>query len=123
MRLLIVLAALLTSLMRPALASAQAYRVYGSEQFFTIDWAAGQSHGRLVISGYVFNHYGMGARQVRLLIESLDADQHVVDQTIGYVSGDLQAGSRLYFEVPLPRAAAAYRVNVLSWDWKTGHGA
>ena len=47
----------------------------------------------------------------------------VVDTTIGYMQGDVLPGSRAYFEVRLPRAAAAYRVRVLSWDWKTGPGA
>lgn len=123
MRPTIALAALLAVLAPPAVAGAQTYRIYGAEQFFTVEWAAGQSRGRPVISGYVTNHYGMMARQLRLLVESLDTDGKVVDTTIGYMAGDVLPGSRSYFEIRLPHAAVAYRVHVLSWDWKTGHGA
>jgi len=104
-------------------AQAQSYGVYGAEQFFTLEWAAGQSRGRPVISGYVTNHYGFGARNVRLQVEALDADGKVVDTTIGYVPSDVPPlEGRAYFEVRLPQAGAAYRVRVLSWDWKAVPG-
>ena len=123
MRRNIALAALLTALALPVVARAQAYRVYGGEQFFTLDWATETSRGRPVISGYVVNRYGIAAQRMRLLVESLDADGKVLDTTIGYVPGDVPAGSRAYFEVRLPGAAPTYRVSVLSWDWKKGHGS
>jgi hypothetical protein len=44
----------------------------------------------------------------------------VTATTVGYVSGDVLPGARVYFEVPVARAAPAYRVVVLSWDWKGG---
>ena len=119
MRPYVPLAALLAALAAaPPVARAQTYGVYGAEQFFTLEWSPGQTHGRPVISGYVANRYGLAARNMRLLIEALDADDKVVDTTIGYVPFDVLPGSRSYFEVRLPRAAAGYRVRVLSWDWR-----
>jgi hypothetical protein len=113
-------AATLTLLLSTAVAHAQTYRTYGSEAFFAVDWQAGERRGRPVVSGHVVNTYGIAAHYVRLLVESLDAAGQVTGTTVGYVSGDVLPGARMYFEVPVARAAPAYRVVVLSWDWKGG---
>ncbi len=113
-------AATLGVLLSPLAAHAQSYRIYGSEAFFALDWEAGERRGRPVVSGHVVNTYGLVAQQVRLLVESLDAAGQVTATTVGYVSGDVLPGPRVYFEVPVAQAAPAYRVVVLSWDWKGG---
>jgi hypothetical protein len=107
-------------LLSPLAVHAQTYRTYGSEAFFAVDWQAGERRGRPVVSGHVTNTYGIATQYVRLLVESLDAAGQVTGTTIGYVSGDVLPGVRMYFEVPVERAAPAYRVVVLSWDWKGG---
>lgn len=112
--------ATLALLLCPAVAHAQTYRIYGSEAYFAVDWQAGERRGRPVVSGYVVNTYGVTAQNVRLLVERLDTAGQVTATTIGYVGGDVPSGSRVYFEVPVERAAPAYRVVVLSWDWKRG---
>jgi hypothetical protein len=112
--------AALALLSSPAAVHAQTYRTYGSEAYFAIDWQAGERRGRPVVSGHVVNTYGVAAYYVRLLVESLDAAGQVTGTTVGYVSGDVLPGARIYFEVPVARAAPAYRVVVLSWDWKGG---
>lgn len=114
------IAAALALMLSPVVAHAQTYRIYGSEAFFAVDWQAGERRGRPVVSGHVVNTYGIVAQQVRVLVESLDAAGQVTATTIGYVSGDVLPGPRVYFEVPVERAAPAYRVVVLSWDWKGG---
>jgi hypothetical protein len=113
-------AATLALLLSPAVVHAQAYRIYGSEAFFALDWQADERRGRPVVTGHVVNTLGIAAHNVRLLVESLDAAGQVTGTTIGYVSGDVLPGARMYFEVPVARAAPAYRVVVLSWDWKGG---
>ena len=113
---------LLSILAAPAAVTAQSYRVYGAEQFFSVEWAASVARGRPLVSGYVVNKYGLTARQMRVLVESLDASGAVTGATIGYVNADVPPDSRRYFEVPLRVPAASYRVSVLSWDWKMGHG-
>ena len=115
------LAVVVAILLSSAFAQAQSYRIYGSEAFFAVDWQAGERRGRPVVSGHVVNTYGVVAQQVRVLVESLDAAGQVTETTIGYVSGDMLPGPRVYFEVPVARAAPAYRVVVLSWDWRFGH--
>ena len=114
-------AAILALLMSPVVAHAQTYRTYGSEAFFAVAWQQGDRRGRPVVSGHVVNTYGIPTHNVRLLVESLDAAGQVTATTIGYISGDVLPGNRVYFEVPVERAAPAHRVVVLSWDWKQGH--
>ena len=114
------MAATLALLLSSMVAHAQSYRIYGAEAYFAVDWQAGERRGRPVVSGHVVNTYGVSAQNVRVLVESLDAAGQVTATTIGYVSGDVQPGSRVYFEVPVERAAPASRVVVLSWDWKRG---
>ena len=112
--------ATLALLLSSVVVHAQTYRTYGSEAFFAVDWQAGVRRGRPVVSGHVVNTYGLAAQQVRVLVESLDAAGQVTATKVGYVSGDVLPGPRLYFEVPVERAAPAYRVVVLSWDWRRG---
>lgn len=113
-------AAALALLTSPIVAHAQSYRTYGSEAFFAVDWQPGDRRGRPVVTGHVVNTYGIATHNVRVLVESLDSAGQVTATTIGYVSGDVLPGARMYFEVPVARAAPVYRVVVLSWDWKSG---
>ena len=114
------IAAALALLLSPVVVHAQSYRTYGSEAFFAVDWQPADRRGRPVVTGHVVNTYGIPTHNVRLLVESLDAAGQVTATTIGYVSGDVVPGARLSFEVPVERVAPAYRVVVLSWDWKRG---
>lgn len=115
-------ALLLLLLALPVAGSAQQpYRIYGSDRYFAVDWEPAQWRGRPALFGHVTNLYGMTAIRLTLLVESLDAAGQVVDTARGYIS-ELPPGPRYAFEVPLKRAGAAYRVTVLSWDWKSGMG-
>lgn len=114
------IAAALALLLSPVVVHAQTYRTYGSEAFFKVDWEAGEQRGRPVVTGHVVNTYGIATHYVRLLVESLDGAGQVTATTVGYVNGDVLPGARIYFEVPVERPAPAYRVVVLSWDWKGG---
>ena len=107
----------------PGPSPAQHYRIYGAEQFFHVEWEAGVRAGCPVVSGHLENTFGIAAIRLRLLVESLDQAGQVIERTIDWVPGDVTPGSRYYFEVAVPRAAPAYRVIVLSWDWKHGHGS
>lgn len=102
-------------------ASAPSYGIYGTESYFKVDWQPDERHGRPIISGYVSSQYGFPARNMRLRVETLDAAGGVTGSQIGYVSGYVTPGSRVYFEVPLPAKAPNYRVSVLSFDTIQGH--
>lgn len=122
MKAAVVAAFLLLLLALPVAGGAQQpYRIYGSDQYFAVDWEPGQWRGRPSVVGHVRNLYGMHAQRVRLLVESLDASGRVTETTLADI-GDVPPGPRYAFAVPLPRAAASYRVVVASWNWKSGHG-
>ena len=88
---------------------------WGWEQYFSVTWDASQRHGRAEVEGYVGNTSPYDITNVRVLVDSLDANGHLVAQQIGWVPGELRGGSHRYFEVPVA-PAAAYRVRVFSYD-------
>jgi hypothetical protein len=102
-------------------ASPPSYGTYGAESFFKVEAQPDERRGKPVVSGYVTNVGGKSARNVRLRIEAVDAAGAVSGTTIGYVSGYVTPGSRVYFEVPVSSRAASYRVSVLSFDIIQGH--
>jgi hypothetical protein len=53
---------------------------------------------------------------IRLLIETLDAEGKIIGQAQGTALGRMFGRDRVYFEVPLHATGASYRVRVLSWD-------
>jgi hypothetical protein len=84
---------------------------------FRIDAQAVQSKkGTPVYAGYIYNDGGGGVANVRLLVETLDAEGKVIGQAQGTAHGSMLGRDRLYFEVPLEATGASYRVRVLSWD-------
>ena len=97
-------------------------RVLEGERYFTLQWQAGDTNGRSDVHGVILNEYGLGARKIRLLIDSLDAGGGVTAQTIAYVPFDLSPGTRSYFEARVPARAASYRVSVFQWEWIQGGG-
>ena len=118
----VLFAALMLTTAAPSIGAAQSYGVYGSERHFTVESEVGERRGRPVVSGYVTSQFGFGVRDVRLRIEALDAADVVVGTQIGYVSGLVLPGSRVYFEVPVTERTPKYRVTVLSFEVFQGRG-
>ncbi len=113
---LVLVAALMLTTASPSIGAAQSYGIYGTERYFTVESEVGERRGRPVVSGYVTSQFGFGVRNVRLRVEALDAANAVVGTQIGYVSGQVLPGGRVYFEVPVTERAPKYRVTVLSFD-------
>ena len=72
--------------------------------------------GTPVLEGYVHNSGHLRLSSIRLKVEVLDADGRVVEETFGWVLGDLEPGGRAYFIVALETTGRSYRVSVLSFD-------
>ena len=105
----------------PNLALAQGTRltplVVGWERFFTITSETVQRSGGARVVGYVGNEAGFKATRVRILVDGLDAQGQIVDQTIWWVgSPGPGPGGRVYFDAPAP-AGARHRVSVFAYDW------
>jgi hypothetical protein len=83
-----------------------------------LDWEVGTGHGgRSVIQGWAYNDYRRAAKDVRLLVETLDSSGNVIARDIGFVRGTVQFDGRTYFEVPLKTTGTSYRVSVVGFDW------
>jgi hypothetical protein len=96
--------------------------VAGWQQFFKLDWQAGERSGRPVVSGHVLNDWGFPAANMRLLVDGLDNSGAIVDQHVAWLGTMVNPGTRAYFEVPLERPAANYRVSVFAFDWVQSGG-
>ena len=91
-------------------------------QAIRLEWQVSQAAGGPLIAGYIYNDHGVPGRNIRLVVEGLDASGEVVSRTIGYVDRPLPPLSRTYFQVRVPAFAASYRVTVLSVDWRGRDG-
>jgi hypothetical protein len=92
-------------------------------QFFKLDWVALVNHGTTTIEGHIRNDGNFSAGRVRLLVDALDASGNVVGQRLVWLlPPDLTPGTQQYFAVPMPEAAASYRVSVYSFDSQKGPG-
>jgi len=88
----------------------------GWERFFTIQWTVSSERaGSRELDGYVANQYGHYAREMRLLVRSLDASGAVIDQRIVWMPTGVGGFGRAYFDVRHLPAADHYRVDV--WDY------
>ena len=88
-----------------------------------LEWQPELRGDRTRISGYVYNDWIMPARDIILLVESLDANGQVVGRTGARVDRVLTPGTRSYFDVPVSTPAARYRVTVANLRWSPGDGS
>jgi hypothetical protein len=84
-----------------------------------------ESHARRGkgVEGYIYNHSPWRITNVRLRVQSVDLNGTVVNESSGWVLGDVKAGGRSYFYVPVPAHAASYRASVQSFDKVALEGA
>lgn len=69
----------------------------------------------LGVEGRIYNGLAWRVTDVRVRVDSADANGTVTASAAGWVLGDVPAGGRGYFFVPISSRAAAYRVAVQSF--------
>ncbi|HYS15953.1 MAG TPA: hypothetical protein VET45_03440 [Candidatus Binatia bacterium] len=110
------------ALMAAGSAGAANYAQETLDRYFRIEFQVTPSP-RPVISGYVYNlNAGMPAERMQLSIERLDAAGQVIGSSSTWVLGGVPAGNRGYFSAAV-EPAAAYRVQVLAFDWGSRGGS
>jgi len=88
-----------------------------TEGRFVIEWGTAQNtRHEPLIAGYVTNKAGGGVNNIRMQVEALDANGQVIETETALAPGHVGGFGRTYFEVPLKKEGAGYRVKVLSWD-------
>ena len=88
-----------------------------SDDRFHVEWQTAQTKaGGPLIVGYVQNTRSSGVSNVRLRVETLDAQGKVIGTATGLAPGYLGGRSRTSFGVPLERTGVGYSVSVIGWD-------
>jgi hypothetical protein len=67
------------------------------------------------IVGYVYNDSLYRIGSVRLRLQSLDASNQVIRETLAWIYVDVPARNRAFFSVPRPSGAEGFRVTVESF--------
>ena len=88
----------------------------GTDRWLKLQWTL-EGHA---ISGRVSNEYMQPADKVRLLVEGLDAANHVVDRRYEWVLGVVPALGNRYFQVRVAPGPDHYRVAVDSYTFILG---
>ena len=114
-RVLVVLAALAAILGTATAASAQT-EIASDERPFRFQFEQSKSPRGLAVEGYVFNALPWRITNVRVQVDSIDANGTLVASASGWVLGDVAAGGRGYFYVPVSASAATYRPTVQTFD-------
>jgi hypothetical protein len=84
---------------------------------FQVTWETAKTKtGSPLIAGYVQNTRPNGAANIRVQVETLDAQGQVIASATALAPGYVGGFSRTYFEVPLEKAGIGYRVTIISWD-------
>ena len=82
------------------------------------EWEVGRSRaGRVEVWGYLYNSNIMDASAVWIRVDRLDAGGGVAQSYRRPLVGDVIAGGRSFFEVPVGAADARYRVTVEAARW------
>ena len=95
----------------------QGLAVSFSDGRFQVEWWTAQTKaGAPLIVGSIQNIGGGGVSNVRLHVETLDAQGTVIGTASALAPGYLGSRSRTSFEVQLQRTGVGYSVRVFGWD-------
>src|SRR5262245_7410563 len=96
--------------------------VVGWQQFFRVQWNPAKVSGQPAVEGYITNVWGFAATDIQLLVRGFDRSGRMTGQLVAWGPKEVDPGSRVYFDVPVPRAAS-YDVAIFAWNWvQTGGG-
>jgi hypothetical protein len=114
-RLLLVLGMLVTTVAGPVVSHAQTAAGDEPSQF-RFEFQQTESPRGLAVEGWAYNGLPWHITNVRVRVESVDRKGTVIASAAGWVLGNVNAGGRGYFYVPVSSPAPAYRVSVQSFD-------
>ena len=104
--------AMIASTIGTAIAPASA----GDERAFAFRLEQTEGHRGVGVHGYVYNELPWRITNVRVQVDSVDANGTVIASASGWVVGDVAARGRAYFYVPISAPAPTYRASVQAFD-------
>jgi hypothetical protein len=114
-RVLVVLTTIATMLGTATAAGAQTARA-SDESPFRFHFEQSESPRGLAVEGYVYNALPWRITNVRVQVDSVDANGTLVASAAGWVLGDVPGGGSGYFYVPVSARAATYHASVQNFD-------
>jgi hypothetical protein len=114
-RMLLLFAMTITTMAGPGVTRAQTPTA-DAETPFRFELAQASGPRGPGVEGYVYNSLPWLISNVRLRVDSVDATGTVTDSALGWVLGNVRAGGRGYFFVPVSSPAKTYRASVQSFD-------
>ena len=90
--------------------------IVGEQPPFEFQLEQTESYRGLGVQGYVYNPLQWRITNVRVRVDSLDANGTLLASASGWVQGDVSARGRAYFYVPIAAPAATYRATVQTFD-------
>ena len=113
-RMLLVFAMMITMIAGPGVALVTP--TADAQTPFRFELAQADGPRGLGVAGYVYNGLPWRITNVRLRVDGVDANGTVTASASGWVVGDVKAGERGYFYVPVSSPATTYRATVQSFD-------
>lgn len=113
----LVVGLLVAGLLGPTVAKGESAATETARSAFRVELEeGGNPHRGLAVEGYVYNGLPWRITNVRLRVEGMDSAGRVTGESFGWVLGDVAAGGRGSFYVPISSPATAYRATVQSFD-------
>ena len=114
-RMLLVFAIAATTLGTPAVPRAQT-AIASDHSSFRFQYEETHTHRGVGVEGYVYSALPWRITNVRLQVDCLDAYGVLIASASGWVLGDVPAGGRGHFYVPVSAPAPTYRASVQAYD-------
>ena len=111
----VLFATIIMTLAVPVVGKAQT-AIADEQRLFRFELAQVDGPRGLAVQGYLYNSLPWRISNVRLRVESVDGSGEVTASASGWVVGDVDAGGRGWFYVPVSSPAATYRATVQSFD-------
>lgn len=97
--------------------------IAGDQTPFTFHFEQTASPRGVAIEGWVTSTLRARITNVRVQIDSMDANGALIASAYGWVLGDVAGGGRGYFYVPISAQAATYRATVQRFDKVTAESS
>lgn len=99
-------------------AFSQSGRSVPTERFFKLQWQVERRDGRdVAVTGSLDNHYLYAVSRVLLQVQVLDQTGQITRESFGTIPGDVPAGGRVTFRLPLEVAGPRYAVLVHAFEF------
>jgi hypothetical protein len=107
---------LVLAIITSTIGTATAPPTAGAQSAFAFQLMQTENHRGVAVEGYVYNALPWRITNVRVQVDSIDANGAVIASASGWVLGDVPARGRAYVYVPVSTPTPDYRASVRDFD-------